>query len=690
MKKSFRHRVAFRFRRFCRAKYAMFCSVKREVTIGRVAGYIADLQLAKSKLAGAAVCAVATIFSPLMLLADDDPDAFDLQNLDEVQITAVKRQVASNALHVVATVSAEQLQSFPVTTLPELLDYLPGIDIRTRGANGAQADISMRGGTFDQVLILLNGVNITDAQTGHANLDIPIDFSAIERIEILRGTSVCQFGLSAFSGAINIVTNATPQRTVRAAVHGGDFGFFAPKIDFRYAKDDWHVEASVDYNQSTGYTDNTDYKYGNAYLSATCNDSFTGTWQMQLGGQLKNFGSNSFYSLKYPDQFEATKTLLGSLLWQKRLNVVSLEASLFYRGHYDRFELFREGKTEAPAWYTGHNYHCTDMSGANLKASFPYRIGRTSFGAELRDEHIFSNVLGDDLETARRVPFAADSVQFTKAKNRLNVNYFAEQMFSVGNFVAAVGISGNYNTMFRHNFAFTANASYHFAADGEVFANVSRALRLPTFTDLYYQSATQIANPNLKPEESLTSEIGVRWAGHGFRTSLNAYYRVGKNLIDWVKTPDEERWRSVNHTRVDAFGGEVSLAYSHGYWLKNLESNYAYCQLSKDAGELMSKYALDYLRHKFTVNFAHGIYKGFGASWQFTFQQREGTYTDVDGAVQRYTPAYLLDGRIFWQNQKLNIFLEGSNLIGQKYYDYGGIVQPGRWIKAGISVKFDY
>ena len=104
----------------------------------------------------------------------------------------------------------------------------------------------------------------------------------------------------------------------------------------------------------------------------------------------------------------------------------------------------------------------------------------------------------------------------------------------------------------------------------------------------------------------------------------------------------------------------------------------------------MSKYALDYLRHKFTVNLAHGIYKGFGASWQFTFQQREGTYTDVDGAVQRYTPAYLLDGRIFWQNQKLNIFLEGSNLIGQKYYDYGGIVQPWRWIKAGISVKIDY
>ncbi len=690
MKKKIKQNLAFRFRRFCRAKYAAFRSLHREVTVGRVAAYITDLQLAKSQKTTAAACLVAALLSPLTLMADDDPDAFDVQNLSEVAVVAVKQQVASDALHVVATITAEQLQAFPTTTLNELLDYLPGIDIRTRGANGAQADISMRGGTFDQVLILLNGVNITDAQTGHANLDIPIDFSAIERIEVLRGTSVCQFGLSAFSGAINIVTNATPQRSVKAALHAGDFGFFAPKIDFRYALPKWRFEVSADYNQSTGYTENTDYKYANLYFNAACDDdSLSGQWRVQLGGQLKNFGSNSFYSLKYPDQFEATKTLLGALAWEKRFQHTVLQSSLFYRGHYDRFELFREGSVESPAWYTGHNYHTTNVGGANFKAAFPYRIGRTAIGAELRNEHIFSNVLGDDLEKSRRVPFAPDSVRFTKSKNRLNVNYFVEQAFYFGNFSASVGASGNYNTLFHHNFAFTANLGYRFDTDGGVFASVGRALRLPTFTDLYYQSATQAANSHLQPEESLTTEIGAHWNKKGFRTSLNAYYRIGRNLIDWVKTPDEERWRSVNHTRVDAFGGEVSLAYAHGYWLKNIEIGYAYCQLTKDAGELLSKYALDYLRHKLTLNLAHGIYKGFGASWQFAFQQREGTYTDIDGALQRYKPVYLFDGRLFWQNDRLNIFVEGSNLLGLKYYDYGGILQPGRWLKAGISVRFD-
>ena len=366
-----------------------------------------------------------------------------------------------------------------------------------------------------------------------------------------------------------------------------------------------------------------------------------------------------------------------------------MESGIFYRRHYDRFELFREGVAEFPAWYTGHNYHVADAAGINFKASFLYDIGKTAVGIEVRDEHIFSNVLGDALDEPKHVAGAADSICYTKSKNRLNINYFAEQTFYAGNFLASIGVSGNYNSMFRNNFACTANVGYTFDTDGAVFVNVSRALRLPTFTDLYYQSATQTANPNLKPEQSMTAEVGAHWGRKGFRVSLNAYYRVGKDLIDWVKAPEEEKWRSVNHTRVDAFGGEVTVGYKYGYWLKNLEVGYAYCQLDKDAGDLLSKYALDYLKHKLTVNVAHGIYKGFGASWQFTFQQREGNYTDKEGTVQNYQPVYLLDGRVYWQNAKLNVYVEASNLIGQRYYDYGGIEQPGRWFKAGIAVNLD-
>jgi iron complex outermembrane receptor protein len=243
--------------------------------------------------------------------------------------------------------------------------------------------------------------------------------------------------------------------------------------------------------------------------------------------------------------------------------------------------------------------------------------------------------------------------------------------------------------MFQNNFAFGANVGYMFAKNGNLYANVNRSLRLPTFTDLYYKSATQIANPNLKPEESLTAELGMRWANYGFRTNLSTYYRIGQNLIDWVKRADEEKWQSVNHTRVDAMGGEVNVGYSHGYWLKNIEISYAYCHLNKEAGELLSKYALDYLEHKLALHLEHGIYKGFGASWQATYQSRNGAYSDKQGNTQTYQPFWLLDGRIFWQTDKLHVFVESSNLLNTHYYDYGGIEQPGRWVKAGISLNLD-
>ena len=621
--------------------------------------------------------------------ANAQMDTLRVHPLDEIEIVATQSKVASNRLHIISTVTADEIQTLPVTTLNDLLDCLPGVDIRTRGSNGAQADISMRGGTFDQVLILLNGVNVTDPRTGHANLDLPIDLAMIDRIEVLQGTSMNLFGLSAFSGAINIITNSTERKQVKASVTGGDFGYFSPTIGVNYTKNRWKFTGSGSYNTSDGYMENTDYEYSNVFLQSSYGDSLWGNWNLQVGGQLKEFGANSFYSLKYPSQFEATKTLLSALQWQKRLGSFELEVLAYYRTHYDRFELFREGVTAFPTWYTTHNYHLTTSAGGNVKGSWFSRIGKTSVGIELRNEHIFSTVLGDPINIKPAIPFAPDSLFFTHEKNRLNLNYFAEQSFFIRNWSASLGISGNYNTLFHHNFAFGVNVGYSFAKNGTVFANVNRALRLPTFTDLYYKSATQLANPNLRPEESLTTEIGVQWTHQGLRTSLSAYYRMGQNLIDWVKTADEEKWRSVNHTRVDALGGEVKIGYSYGYWLKNIELNYSYCHLDKETGELLSKYALDYLEHKLTFNFEHGIYKGFGASWQLNYQIRQGSYIDKNGAVQSYQPFFLVDGRLFWQNNTLNLFLESSNLLNTTYYDYGGIAQPGRWLKAGISVNLD-
>ncbi|MDR1591317.1 MAG: TonB-dependent receptor [Prevotellaceae bacterium] len=608
--------------------------------------------------------------------------------LEQIDVLGQYSGIAPEKLHVVHILSRENIASLPVQNINELLDYLPGVDIRQRGANGVQADISIRGGSFDQVLILLNGVNITDPQTGHLNLDIPVDLHAIDRIELLQGTAMNIFGLSAFSGAVNIITGESEKRAVDASLSGGNYGLFMPSLSGGYSTKHWKWTGSMSHSESSGFRENTDSRTSNIFLQSSYRHANIGSFDMQIGGQTKAFGANAFYALKYPNQFEETQTLLGSLQWKKKITNLMLSASGFFRIHKDRFELFR-AMQNVPSWYTFHNYHLTHTTGGNIKGDYLWRWGQTAVGVELRNEHIFSNVLGDPVNTPKQVK-GEDAIFYTHAKNRLNINYFVQQTVYISRLTASVGLSGNYNSMFKNNFCYGASIGYAFTQAMRAWTNLNRSLRLPTFVDLYYQSATQESNPDIRPEEALTAELGWRWKGRGIHTSLSGYYRTGRNLIDWIKTSaDEPKWRSMNHTRVDAVGFELVVGYSYGCWLKNIEAGYSYTRLDKAADVLLSKYALDYLKHKFVLSLGHGIYGGFGGSWQLSFQSREGNYSNVADEVVAYTPFCLLDGRLYWQNARVNIFVEGANLLNTNYYDYGGIIQPPRWLKAGIAVKLN-
>lgn len=618
-------------------------------------------------------------------------DSSRIRDLSEIYVYTAATTTRSYRDNIIYTISKEDIVTMPVQNINELLDYLPGVDIRQRGSNGVQADISIRGGTFDQVLVLINGVNITDPQTGHHNLDLPIDINMISRIEVLQGTAVSLFGLSSFSGAINIITDDNSnQKQITASISGGDFGLFTPALSGTYQLNKWRFGGSVSHNQSTGYRHNTDFNFSNLFFQTFFDNNTVGQFSMQAGIQIKDFGSNGFYSLAYPNQYEATKTGFASIEWTKRLNKIDLTASSFYRRHTDRFELFRDMEG-APAWYTKHNYHVTNVVGANLKGKYWKKNSVTSAGIEVRNENIQSNVLGDALSHPIIVPGtnATDSIFYLYGKNRLNFNYFAEKALFINRLSISLGVSGNYNSMFKHNFSFGGNVSYNFMKNGNIFVRVHRSLRLPTFTDLYYKSSIQESNPNLDPEQSLNSELQIDWSRNKINTSLSGFYRIGENIIDWVKAPEDTKWKAMNHTRVDAMGFNATISYKHNGWLKNSSLSYGFIHLEKESGHMISKYALDYLKHKIVLNIEHAIYRYFGANWQLIYQSRAGNYINLNNELVHYQPFWLLDGRIYWKKNNINIFMEGSNLLNISYYDYGGIAQPKRWLKAGIVVKLD-
>ena len=91
-------------------------------------------------------------------------------------------------------INGAAFSALPVQSVDDLLRYLPGIEVQQRGPQGAQADITIRGGTFQQVLVIIDGMKLNDPLTGHFNLYIPIHPADIERVEILKGAASAVWG----------------------------------------------------------------------------------------------------------------------------------------------------------------------------------------------------------------------------------------------------------------------------------------------------------------------------------------------------------------------------------------------------------------------------------------------------------------------------------------------------------------
>ena len=250
MQKNYKKRCVLRFRRFSRKSYSAFRSLHREVTIGRVASYITDRQLCKSGICGsvsrtAAMLLAALFGSGLNVDADDGVKNVELS---ETVVEASLMTRTAPTFGVGSSVEGAEIQLLPVNNVNEVISSLPGVDLRTRGAGGAQADLSIRGGTFDQVLILLNGVNITDPRTGHANMDIPLNLSVVDRIDVMENISSSTFGLTAFSGAVNFLTNINKENSLTAGVSTGMYGFVNPYLRYKLKKGEWRYLSEGEVN----------------------------------------------------------------------------------------------------------------------------------------------------------------------------------------------------------------------------------------------------------------------------------------------------------------------------------------------------------------------------------------------------------------------------------------------------------
>ena len=676
----------FKFKRFGRKGYSLFAVLGRVVVVG----VLSVATLSKSHAEGVGVKPV---------IDNDTTDKTDRElTLDEVSVTGSRAPLTrAQAARMVTVLERADIQAAPVQSVNDLLKYVASVDVRQRGPIGAQTDISIRGGNYEQITILLNGINICDPQTGHNAFDFPVDISEIERIEVLEGPAGRVYGTSSLLGAINIVTRPRPTSSVSAHIEGGSYGYLSAGARANVASGKWNNQLSGSYSRSDGYQRNSagglnsDYSGGKAFYQGTYDDDIVSvSWHAGLS--TKDFGSNTFYGAKWDDQFEHTLKTYTALQAETKKGSFHLKPSIYWNHSYDRFELFRDAAEKYP-----FNYHRTDIFGVNLNGYFDWILGRTAVGAELRNEDLLSGNLGEPLDNPHHI--SGTDRYYDHGINRTNISFVVEHNILLRRFTLSAGLVAVKNSWNGMNMKVYPgiDASYRIGDSFKIFANYNTSLRMPSVTELYYSVGGHVADKNLKPEEISSVEAGVKYADHGITTQASVYHNNWKNMIDWIRyTADgpDAPWQSANFTEVKATGFQAQLTLNFRQIvptqriLKSFNASYNYLFQDKDIdSSVESKYSFEYLRHKLVANLQLNIISRLDLGINFRWQDRRGIYTDFDGTVKEYSPYSVVDARLSWTAPKYKLYLEANNIFDKNYIDYGCVPQPGTWLIAGLSVE---
>lgn len=674
-----------RFRRYSNRSYAVFSTLKSPVSIG---------VMTVAMLASAPVSGISA------QTAEKNNAGEKLYELEEVEVTGSRVPLTvSQAARIVTVLDREAIAAAPVQSINDLLKYAAGVDVRQRGDMGVQTDISIRGGTFDQITILLNGINICDPQTGHNAADFPVELSEIERIEVLEGPAGRVYGTSSLVGAINIVTRTAKDSGAEVFADGGSYGYFKGGAMVSHVRNGLSNQVSGSYSRSDGFSRskagnlNADFKYARLFYQGRYeNDQVDVRWH--AGFTNKDYGANTFYSTLSDEQFEHVRKYYTAVQAETKGDVYHFKPSVYWNRSDDRFEFYRGMPEKSP-----FNYHQTDVYGVNLNNYIQTFLGKTAFGAEFRNEGVRSTSLGEPLNSPIKVPGA--DADFTLGLNRTNLSFHLEHNIVLRRFTLSAGVIAVKNTGNEMKFRFYpgVDASYQFARDWKVYASYNTSLRMPTFTELYYSVGGHKADKYLKPEEMQAVEVGVKYLRPGIRGTLSLYRYHGTDMIDWIKDisqGDDAPWQSVNHAVINTMGAEASVLVDirelmqRDAFVRSVNVSYSYINQDKETTpNLQSKYALEYLRHKFVAQANLRIWKLLEMNVSYRWQDRMGNYQKGNSMVP-YEPYSLVDARFTWNAPQYKIYVEGNNLLNKTYYDHGNIPQPGIWIRAGASYRFKF
>jgi iron complex outermembrane recepter protein len=533
----------------------------------------------------------------------------------------------------------------------DLLELDPALDLQQRVPGGFQADLSIRGATFGQTLVLLNGMRLDDVQTGHFNLDLPLPLEMISNIEVLKGAGSTLYGSDAIGGVVNVRTEPLELNELRLLAGAGNFGFNQEHAVASFGQSWWQQELGFARDFSSGFMPDRDYR-NLAFSSLSTFKSRLGATSLLLAYSDRPFGANNFYGVISP-QWERTKTWFASGHQDLGKNT---EANFAYRKHTDLYVYIRDD----PAFYTNHH---TDQSWqGNLRRHDKLPLhGVLSYGGEGLGESIVSTNLGVhsrargsgylfyDLRSVRRFSLSAG---------------IREEVYGAHSVATSPSLSG------------AAWLSSRF----KLRASASRAFRLPSYTDIYYSSPNTLGNINLKPESATSYEGGLdAYLRSNLHASVTVFQRRDTNVIDYVEPAGSDIYQAQNLPPLHFTGVETAVAYEPqpgehiSVSFSALHGQYASPQ------NIVSEYTFNYPSQAAVVEWRGTIAKN-------TFAKNVIARTRI-GVVNRFDshPYAVWDASVAYSTGRVRPFLQLTNITSTVYQDIPLIAEPKRGIIGGAE-----
>jgi iron complex outermembrane receptor protein len=535
-----------------------------------------------------------------------------------------------------------------LNSLVDALHLDPSLDLRQRAPDGIQGDLSIRGSSFGQTLILLNGQRLNDVQSGHHNMDVPVPLDSISRVEVMRGSGSTLYGSDAVSGVVNIITEPPDITELRLRTAIGSDGINQQRASFGFGGKKLSEQVSFARDFSSGFAPDRDYR-NLEFASVTRLVSTYGSGTLNLAYMDHPFGADQFYGNF--NSWENTKTWFAGV--QQPLGEKTT-VSFAYRRHSDLFVLFRD----RPEIFTNH--HSDESWQAAVRRREELGVNTTLYyGLEGLHESIDSNNLGNH------------------ARSRASA-YAALELRALKRYSLTVSAREEFYRSYSGAFTPTVAGGAWLSPTTKVRASASRAFRVPSYTDLYYHDPANLGSPNLRPERAWSYEAGADWLPSArVRADLTMFDRQERDGIDYYRASPTDIWRALNIQNLSFRGVEAGVRWApsptHLIDLRYTGLHGSQDTISRGA----TKYSFNYPKNS-------GIF-----AWTVTPRANFLFRTRV-GVVDRLgrSPYALWEAYVAFPHGRVHPFVQGSNLANTSFQEIAGVAMPGRTLIGGVELLF--